>query len=91
MRRVLERRVPRALFDRPKMGFGVPLAQWLRGPLRDWGEAMLAENRLRASGFVDPTAARAIWKRTLDPRTSSNGAEAWNLLMFESWRERWGH
>ena len=91
LRRVLERRVPRALFDRPKMGFGVPLAQWLRGPLRDWGEALLAENRLRASGFVDPTAARAIWKRTLDPRTSSNGAEAWNLLMFESWRERWGH
>jgi asparagine synthase (glutamine-hydrolysing) len=89
LRRVLERRVPRALFDRPKMGFGVPLAEWLRGPLRDWAEALLAEDRLRAAGYLDPVAARAIWARTLDPRAGSSGYEAWNLLMFEAWRERW--
>ena len=91
LRRVLERRVPRGLFERPKMGFGVPLAEWLRGPLRDWAEALLAEDRLRSAGYVDPKAARAIWARTLDPRSASNGYEAWNLLMFEAWRDRWGH
>lgn len=91
LRQVLARRVPRALFERPKMGFGVPLAEWLRGPLRDWAESLLAEDRLRRAGFVDPAAARAIWSRTLDPRATSSGYEAWNLLMFESWRARWGH
>jgi asparagine synthase (glutamine-hydrolysing) len=83
--------VPRGLFERPKMGFGVPLAEWLRGPLRDWAEALLAEDRLRSAGYVDPQAARAIWARTLDPRSASNGYGAWNLLMFEAWRDRWGH
>jgi asparagine synthase (glutamine-hydrolysing) len=91
LRQVLARRVPRALFERPKMGFGVPLAEWLRGPLRDWAESLLAEDRVRRAGFVDPAAARAIWARTLDPRAASSGYEAWNLLMFESWRARWGH
>ncbi|MFZ4751207.1 MAG: asparagine synthase (glutamine-hydrolyzing) [Phycisphaerales bacterium] len=91
LRRAVERRVPRALLDRPKMGFGVPLAQWLRGPLRGWAEALLAEDRIRAAGHLDPDRVRAIWRRTVDPASSSSGYEAWNLLMFESWRERWGH
>jgi asparagine synthase (glutamine-hydrolysing) len=73
------------------MGFGVPLAQWLRGPLRGWAEALLAEDRIRAAGHLDPERVRAIWRRTADPASSSSGYEAWNLLMFESWRERWGH
>ena len=91
LRRVLERRVPAALFDRPKMGFAVPIAAWLRGPLRDWAEALLAEDRLRAAGYLDAAKVRAIWRRTLDPRGRSDGAAAWNILMFEAWRERWGH
>ncbi len=91
LRRVLERRVPRELFERPKMGFGVPLTEWLRGPLRPWAEALLDERRIAAAGYLDPGAVRAIWTRTLDPRASTNGYEAWNLLMFESWRDRWGH
>jgi len=91
LRRVLERRVPLALFDRPKMGFAVPLADWLRGPLRDWAETLLAEDRLRAAGYLDAAKVRAIWRRTLDPHGRSDGAAVWNILMFESWRDRWGH
>ena len=91
LRRVLERRVPAALFDRPKMGFAVPLAAWLRGPLRDWAESLLAEDRLRAAGYLDAGKVRAIWRETVDTRGRSDGAAAWNVLMFEAWRERWGH
>jgi asparagine synthase (glutamine-hydrolysing) len=90
LRRVLERRVPRALFERPKMGFGVPLAEWLRGPLRPWAESLLAPDRLAREGYFDPTAVAALWSRTLDPAKRSNGYEAWNVLMFQSWLDRWG-
>lgn len=90
LRRVLERRVPRKLLARPKVGFAVPLAAWLRGPLRDWGEALLSERRIREAGLLDPDSVRRIWLRTLDPRLGSDGAAAWNLLMFEAWRDRWG-
>ena len=83
--------MPRSLFERPKMGFGVPLAEWLRGPLRGWAEDLLDPARLRQAGYLDADAVRAIWSRTLDPRMGSNGYEAWNLLMFESWRDRWSY
>jgi asparagine synthase (glutamine-hydrolysing) len=89
LRRVLERRVPRALFERPKMGFGVPLADWLRGPLRPWAEALLAPDRLAREGFLDPAEVAALWRRTLDPAKRSNGYEAWNLVMFQAWLGRW--
>jgi asparagine synthase (glutamine-hydrolysing) len=90
LRRVLERRVPRALFERPKMGFGVPLAEWLRGPLRPWAESLLAPDRIAREGFFDPVAVAALWNRTLDPAKRSNGYEAWNVLMFQAWLDRWG-
>ena len=89
LRRVLERRVPRALFERPKMGFGVPLAEWLRGPLRPWAESLLAPDRIAREGFFDPVAVAALWNRTLDPAKRSNGYEAWNVLMFQAWLDRW--
>ena len=89
LRRVLERRVPRALFERPKMGFGVPLADWLRGPLRPWAEALLAPDRLAREGYLDADAVRSLWARTLDPAARSNGYEAWNALMFQSWLDAW--
>jgi asparagine synthase (glutamine-hydrolysing) len=90
LRRVLERRVPRALFERPKMGFGVPLADWLRGPLRPWAESLLARERIAREGFFDPGAVAALWSQTLDPARRSNGYEAWNVLMFQAWLECWG-
>jgi asparagine synthase (glutamine-hydrolysing) len=87
LRRVLERHVPRHLVTRPKMGFAVPLAAWLRGPLRDWGEALLDRQRF-GGGLLDPDAARRLWEAHLSG--TQNAAYAlWTLLSFEAWRRRW--
>ena len=86
LRRVAEQFVPRELLNRPKMGFGVPLADWLRGPLRDWAEDLLDPKGLGA--LIDPAAARRLWQDHLTGRR--NWAYAvWTILMFESWRRRW--
>jgi asparagine synthase (glutamine-hydrolysing) len=84
LRRVLERHVPRELFDRPKMGFGVPLAAWLRGPLRDWAEALLDPRRLRREGYLDPEAVREAWSQHL-AGWRDHRLLLWNLLSFEAW------
>ena len=89
LRRVLDRYVPRELIERPKMGFGVPLASWLRGPLRDWAEDLLDPQRLGGS-FLDTDAVRKMWLEHVDG--SRNWAYAlWTILMFEAWRRRWLH
>ena len=87
LRRVLDRYVPRQLVERPKMGFGVPLADWLRGPLRDWTEDLLDPARL-GGGFIEVNAVRKLWNEHLSGRR--NWAYIlWNVLMFEAWRRRW--
>lgn len=89
LRRVAERMVPKHLLDRPKMGFGIPLGDWLRGPLRDWAEDMLDPQRL-GGGFIDVAAARKLWTEHLTGRR--NWAYAlWTILMFEAWRRRWAN
>jgi len=88
LREVLYRRVPRALIERPKMGFAVPLADWLRGPLRGWAETLLSENRLREAGLLDVRAVRRCWDEHLAGR-GSHEHRLWNVLMLEAWRERW--
>jgi asparagine synthase (glutamine-hydrolysing) len=87
LRRVLDRYVPRRLIERPKMGFAVPLADWLRGPLRDWAEDLLDPARL-GGGLIDTTAVRLLWTEHLSGRR--NWAYAlWTILMYEAWRRRW--
>jgi len=86
LRRMLDRYVPNQLIDRPKMGFGMPLDDWLRGPLRDWAETLLDENRLVREGFFYPAPIRQAWERHLSGR-DNYGYRLWSILMFQSWFE----
>ena len=89
LRQVLYRHVPRELIERPKTGFSVPLAEWLRGPLRDWAENLLSEKRLREGGLVSVTDARRTWTEHLAGKHNWQYL-LWDVLMLEAWRERWG-
>lgn len=83
LRKLLERRVPRSLFDRPKMGFGVPIDHWMRGPLRSWCEHLLDPARLRDQGLLDPAPVRARWQQHLDGQNWAY--PLWTILMLQAW------
>ena len=77
-----------ALVDRPKMGFGVPISEWLRGPLRPWAEDLLAAPVLARHGLLDPGPVREAWRLHLSKRRDL-GYELWDVLMLEAWLDRW--
>lgn len=88
LRRVLYRYVPAALIERPKMGFGVPIDSWLRGPLREWAEELLDEARLRREGYLRPEPIRKAWRDHLSGHQNEQH-RLWTILMFQAWKEAW--
>lgn len=86
LRQVLYRHVPKELIERPKMGFGIPLDRWLRGPLKEWADTLLNEERLRREGFFHPEPIQKMWAEHLKG-TRSWQYHLWNVLMFQAWLE----
>jgi asparagine synthase (glutamine-hydrolysing) len=84
LRNILYKHVPRELIERPKMGFGIPIDSWLRGPLREWAEDLLNEDRMRAEEFFDPKPIRQLWQEHL-AGTHDNQYYLWDILVFQEW------
>jgi asparagine synthase (glutamine-hydrolysing) len=89
LRQMLYKRVPRAMVERPKMGFSVPIDRWLRGALRPWAEDLLSSEALAASGALDVAVARAAWRDFLDANGRVTGMAIWALVNFQAWHRRW--
>jgi len=85
LRQMLYRHVPKALIERPKMGFGLPISEWLRGPLKEWCEDLIAPDALERAGYLDPAPIQQKWREHLDG-TRNWQYVLWNVLMFEAWR-----
>lgn len=87
LRELLKRYVPNSFFDRSKAGFSIPLAQWLRGPLKEWAEELLAEERIKREGYFDSRKIRSAWSQHQNG-TYDRSLHLWNILMFQSWLDK---
>ena len=85
LRQVLYRYVPQALIDRPKMGFGVPLAAWLTGALRDWRHTLLDPGRITTEGYFAPARVAALQREIEKGASSTTTYRVWDIMMFQAW------
>lgn len=86
LRTILERYVPKALFERPKMGFGVPIGDWLRGHLRDWAESLLSPQAIQRVGVLDYKKVQVVWQSHLSGKVNQQ-YRLWPLLMLQAWHQ----
>jgi asparagine synthase (glutamine-hydrolysing) len=84
LRDILYRHVPKALIERPKMGFAVPVAEWLRGPLREWSGDLLNSERLVAQGYLDAGIINRVWREHVDGH-ADHSFRLWGVLSFQAW------
>ena len=84
LKQVLYRHVPRQILERPKMGFGVPIDSWLRGPLRHWAEDLLNPVQMKSEGFFDPLPIQEKWRQHLSGDHNWQYL-LWDVLMFQAW------
>jgi asparagine synthase (glutamine-hydrolysing) len=87
LRQLLARYLPRSLFERPKSYFDIPLASWLRGPLREWAEDLLNTKRLKKEGFLNPSPIQQKWQEHQSGKRHWH-YYLWNILMFQLWLEQ---
>jgi len=88
VRELLRRYLPAALFERRKQGFGVPIGEWLRGPLRPWAEDLLAPEKLAREGLLHPRAVSRLWRQHLCGWRDHHNL-LWSILMFQAWHDAW--
>lgn len=84
LRQVLYKYVPKDLIERPKKGFSLPIAEWLRGPLKNWAASLLETKRLEAEGFLEPNLVAQKWHEHLSGKRDWS-AQLWSVLMFQLW------
>jgi asparagine synthase (glutamine-hydrolysing) len=84
LRNILENYVPNSLMERPKVGFGLPLKDWLRGPLREWAEDLLDETRMTEEGFFYAAPIQSLWREHIYNQADYTEF-LWSILMFQAW------
>jgi asparagine synthase (glutamine-hydrolysing) len=89
LRKILYKYVPPELIERPKAGFGIPIGQWLRGPLRGWAEDLLEPGLMQRQGYLRTEPIQALWRQHLSGRFDHT-TRLWTVLMWQSWLEEWG-
>ena len=87
LRQVLYKYVPRDLIERPKTGFSIPVGEWLRGPLRDWAEDLINQDKLQSEGYLNATLVHKTWRQHLSGRHDWSH-HLWSVLMFQAWLEK---
>lgn len=88
LRRILYKYVPQEYIERPKMGFGIPIDNWLRGPLKEWAEELLSVKRLDSEGYFESSHIRLAWNEHMSGE-KDNHYKLWNILVFQSWCDHW--